>query len=69
MLMKSRTDSGGQTRQPGSPHNLVTVPGAREAANAAHWSRDAMQARRMRRQRRMARAAYRPAAGWSLRTW
>ena len=48
---------------------LVTLPARRPAANASHYERSAMQARRLRRQRRLARSASNRLGGWAVRTW
>ena len=48
---------------------LVTVPARRPAANADHFERSAMQARRLRRQRRLARSASNRLGGWAVTTW
>jgi len=62
----------GYRKEPGDIETaspLVTVPARRPAANADHFERSAMQARRLRRQRRMARSAPHRLGGWVVTTW
>lgn len=69
MLMKSHDDGLPVVRRTGSGPEVVTLPVGSAAANAERWAGSTVQARRLRRQRRMARAAYRPVAGWIVRIW
>lgn len=74
MLMKTLFDTYRDISRHLVPgQQVTTVPVVQPAANASRWTRRSIdseaQGRRMRRQRRMDRAANRPIAGWTVRTW
>ena len=65
-IKKSYRDLIGRT-DPVQP--IVTVPGARPAANASNFNQAEVQARRLRRQRRLERSSLGSNSGWKVRAW
>jgi hypothetical protein len=65
-IVDSYRDMTGHTVQ---AQPVITVPVVRTAANAGHFEKSAMQARRQRRLRRMDRSGQRNINGWTVRAW